>query len=106
MALGLTASAHTSLALGLLAKPPKAIRTHDAGALMNPKRSQSPRRGQNRSRPSNVSQNGPPAPGNWKQSRERYLALAEAAAKSGDVVQAENYYQHAEHYLRLMRQSA
>jgi hypothetical protein len=44
--------------------------------------------------------------GTWKQSRERYLALAEAAASSGDAIQAENYYQHAEHYLRLMQQGA
>ncbi len=31
---------------------------------------------------------------------ERYLALAQAQALSGDVVAAENYYQHAEHYFR------
>jgi hypothetical protein len=33
---------------------------------------------------------------------ERYLALAQAQALSGDVVAAENYYQHAEHYFRSM----
>ena len=33
---------------------------------------------------------------------ERYLALAQAEARSGNTVAAENYYQHAEHYLRLM----
>jgi len=34
---------------------------------------------------------------------ERYLALAQAEAQSGDRIGAENYYQHAEHYFRLMR---
>jgi uncharacterized protein DUF4167 len=33
---------------------------------------------------------------------ERYLALAQAQAQSGDIVAAENYYQHAEHYFRSM----
>ena len=35
-----------------------------------------------------------------RRSYERYLALAQAQALSGDVVAAENYYQHAEHYFR------
>jgi hypothetical protein len=30
------------------------------------------------------------------------LALARAEAQSGNPVGAENYYQHAEHYFRLM----
>jgi len=34
---------------------------------------------------------------------ERYVALARAAASSGDIVEMENCYQHAEHYFRLMR---
>jgi Domain of unknown function (DUF4167) len=33
---------------------------------------------------------------------ERYLALAQEEARSGNAVGAENYYQHAEHYFRLM----
>jgi hypothetical protein len=33
---------------------------------------------------------------------ERYLALAQAQLQAGDRVGAENYYQHAEHYLRSM----
>jgi hypothetical protein len=33
---------------------------------------------------------------------ERYLALALAQAQAGDVIGAENYYQHAEHYFRSM----
>ena len=39
---------------------------------------------------------------NSQRSYERYLALAQAQAQSGDVVGAENYYQHAEHYFRSM----
>jgi hypothetical protein len=30
--------------------------------------------------------------------------MARAAAQAGDVVEAENCYQHAEHYFRLMRE--
>lgn len=41
-----------------------------------------------------------------KNSFDRYTALARAAATTGDVVDAENYYQHAEHYYRLMNQKA
>ena len=39
---------------------------------------------------------------NAQRSYERYLALAHAQAQSGDVIGAENYYQHAEHYFRSM----
>jgi Domain of unknown function (DUF4167) len=39
---------------------------------------------------------------NMKQSYERYLALARAEAQNGNMVAAENYYQHAEHYFRSM----
>ncbi|GAB1581179.1 DUF4167 domain-containing protein [Phyllobacterium phragmitis] len=31
---------------------------------------------------------------------ERYIELARAEALNGNSVEAENYYQHAEHYLR------
>ena len=37
-----------------------------------------------------------------KRNYERYLALAQAEAKAGDRIAAENYYQHAEHYFRSM----
>jgi Domain of unknown function (DUF4167) len=30
----------------------------------------------------------------------KYIALARAAALTGDAVETENYYQHAEHYFR------
>ncbi len=39
---------------------------------------------------------------NARQSYERYLALAQAEARAGNEIAAENYYQHAEHYYRIM----
>ncbi|WP_319532774.1 DUF4167 domain-containing protein [uncultured Cohaesibacter sp.] len=33
---------------------------------------------------------------------EKYQSLARDALASGDIVMAENYYQHAEHYLRII----
>jgi|HubBroStandDraft_4_1064222.scaffolds.fasta_scaffold453930_2 hypothetical protein len=39
---------------------------------------------------------------NAQRNYEQYLALARAEAQSGNPVGAENYYQHAEHYFRLM----
>lgn len=40
--------------------------------------------------------------GNAYQVFERYLALAREAQTSGDRIAAENFYQHAEHYFRVM----
>jgi hypothetical protein len=40
--------------------------------------------------------------GNAYQVFERYVALAREAATSGDRIAAENFYQHAEHYFRVM----
>ena len=40
--------------------------------------------------------------GNAHQVMERYLALARDASSQDDRVMAENCYQHAEHYLRLL----
>ena len=41
-----------------------------------------------------------------KGSYERYMALARAAGSMGDATEMENYYQHAEHYVRLMNEQA
>jgi hypothetical protein len=38
---------------------------------------------------------------NARRNYERYVALAQAELQAGDRVAAENYYQHAEHYLRM-----
>lgn len=63
-------------------------------------------------RPEKGRNNGPAGRGNGHRPRnggarpkeqvERYLALAADAAAAGDIVNSEYYYQHAEHYLRLM----
>ena len=34
----------------------------------------------------------------------RYVAMARAAAQAGDVVEAGNFYQLAEHYFRMMKE--
>jgi hypothetical protein len=40
---------------------------------------------------------------NARQQYERYLARAREAQVSGDAVEMENCYQHAEHYFRVLR---
>ena len=40
--------------------------------------------------------------GNAYQVFERYVALAREAVSSGDRIASENFYQHAEHYFRVM----
>ena len=47
-------------------------------------------------------QNG--SAGNTHRNYERYLALARDATLNGDIIEAENFYQHAEHYFRLTRE--
>jgi hypothetical protein len=51
---------------------------------------------------SNIARPDLMGPQNAQRGYERYLALAQAQTQSGDVVGAENYYQHAEHYFRSM----
>ena len=41
--------------------------------------------------------------GNAHRNYERYIALAREAMLRGDSIEAENCYQHAEHYFRVMR---
>ncbi len=40
---------------------------------------------------------------NAQRQYERYSELAKEAARTGDTVETENFYQHAEHYFRMMR---
>ena len=72
--------------------------------MMSTHRPKSARPFANRSKQwtSNVARPEPRGSGNAQRSYERYLALAQAQAQSGDIVGAENYYQHAEHYFRSM----
>ena len=46
-------------------------------------------------------QNGSPV--DPRRNYERYLALAREAVSEGDTVQTEHWYQHAEHYFRMMK---
>jgi Domain of unknown function (DUF4167) len=64
----------------------------------NRNRQQTPPRGQS------LDSNGPNVKirGTPHQIFERYIALAREASTSGDRVAAENLYQHAEHYFRVM----
>ena len=43
--------------------------------------------------------------GTAHQVAEKYLALAKDASSSGDRIMAENYYQHAEHYIRIINEN-
>jgi Domain of unknown function (DUF4167) len=71
---------------------------------MNTRYSRSPAPYVDRSkwRSSNSSRHGPKSPRDAQKNYERYLALAQAEAQSGNSIGAENYYQHAEHYFRSM----
>jgi hypothetical protein len=53
-------------------------------------------------RSSNSFRPEPISPHNAQRNYERYLALAQAEAQSGNSIGAENYYQHAEHFFRSM----
>jgi hypothetical protein len=71
-----------------------------AGAT--PRRSQLARRNESSGFPRFRAGNGQSAERNY----ERYLVLARAETLKGDRVAAENYFQHAEHYLRSMAKDA
>jgi hypothetical protein len=77
----------------------------DTMPLRMPKRSGQERPGQT-TNPSKFHRPETQAPQNARRNYDRYLALAEAEARSGDQIAAENYYQHAEHYFRTMHESA
>ena len=76
----------------------------------NNKRMRGRGNGRKHSNPRNQSfdSNGPDVKvrGNAQQIVEKYLTLARDASSSGDRIAAENYYQHAEHYYRLLNANA
>ena len=45
-------------------------------------------------------------PASWQTKLDQYLAKAQTWAAAGDLVEAENCYQHAEHYFRMLRSGA
>jgi hypothetical protein len=57
-----------------------------------------------RSRGMQSQQGGGNSPADAKRQYERYLALARTALVNGDAVEAQNFYQHAEHFFRTMRE--
>jgi Domain of unknown function (DUF4167) len=67
------------------------------------------------SRPSPSNQRSNPRPegsrrhgqisANAEKSYHSYTALAREAASKDDTIAAENFYQHAEHFLRLLKES-
>jgi hypothetical protein len=52
--------------------------------------------------PSNAARTESNSSQNAQRNYERYLALAKAEAQAGNLIGAENYYQYAEHYFRMM----
>jgi hypothetical protein len=50
--------------------------------------------------------NGAMTLGVARRNYERYLARAREASLKGDTVEMQNFCQHAEHYLRVMRANA
>jgi len=75
--------------------------------LPRPSNNNSRRRG--RRRPNghgngNVNSSGPSVKvhGSARQVYDKYLILARDAKSSGDIVLAESYFQHAEHYARIL----
>jgi Domain of unknown function (DUF4167) len=69
-----------------------------------------PKRPQNDSRPSapkrSGSSHGKPrqVAANARSRYESYVTMARDAASRGDTIEAENLYQHAEHYFRVLRE--
>jgi len=71
-----------------------------------PHRSRSPGRSLERHKQSPKKSHGEGRPrGNFQQSVDKYLTLARDAAAAGDPVSAENFYQYADHYYRLVCES-
>jgi len=72
----------------------------------NSRRSRGRGKGQRpqKSHHSNFDSNGPEGRvrGNAQQVYEKYMTLARDAMASGDRIATENYFQHAEHYLRVI----
>lgn len=72
----------------------------------NPKRGRGRNNGRKpgNSRNQTFDSNGPSVRvrGNAYQVMEKYLTLARDASASGDRIAAENFYQHAEHYYRIL----
>ena len=80
--------------------------------MVKPRNNNNRRRNNNHRRPggnngNNLESNGPfiKVRGSAKQIYEKYLTLARDAQSAGDNVLQESYFQHGEHYARLLIES-
>ncbi len=80
--------------MNVVRQGPNAKRTQRRG---NGRASGNPRFQANRSNGPGVRVND-----NARQAMERYLTHAQEASSAGDRITAEGYFQHAEHYYRVM----
>ena len=70
----------------------------------NSRRARGRGNGKRQNRNNNVDSHGPDVRvrGTVQQVHDKYLTLARDATSSGDRIAAENYFQHAEHYYRII----
>jgi hypothetical protein len=87
-------------------KPENALDQSPRRRPYRPQRNQRQQSPQATSRPQGIHQFGNPRQlaANARNNYERYSTLAKEAARRGETVEAENLYQHAEHYFRVMRE--
>jgi hypothetical protein len=78
----------------------------DQGPRRRPFRPQRNQQRPSGPRPPGIRPAGNPhqAGANARNNYERYTDLAKDAARRGETIEAENLYQHAEHYFRVMRE--
>jgi len=77
------------------------------GSSSRRQRSRNSGRHNNQQRAQVFDSNGPDVRirGTAHQVAEKYLTLAKDANSAGDIIVAENYYQHAEHYIRVISEN-
>ncbi|MCK5374786.1 MAG: DUF4167 domain-containing protein [Alphaproteobacteria bacterium] len=77
---------------------------HGTSSKRQRSRNNSSGRRNNQQRTQVYDSNGPDVRirGTAHQVAEKYLALAKDSNAAGDIIVAENYYQHAEHYIRII----
>ena len=80
---------------------------HGSGSRRQRNRGNNNGRRGNQQRTQVYDSNGPDVRirGTAHQVAEKYLALAKDAASAGDRIMAENYFQHAEHYIRMINEA-
>lgn len=69
-------------------------------------RSFRPNNGQNGSYRQGNGHNPQRSSGHWRQQIDKYLAQGKDALSGGDLIAAENCFQHAEHFQRMLAEAA